>query len=342
MKKMRFGVGLFPTQSPKEMVELAKLAEDLGFDNVWVGDSQMIWREAYVNFGAIGASTKRVVLGNGVTNPITRNMAVTASAMLTLSELTGGRAVLGIGTGDSSLETLGLKPAKLAELELKVQQFRGLVAGEEVELESGFKSHITWATKGQHIPVYVAASGPKILKLSGKIADGTIVLAGIDSHYLGAALDTIAQGAEEAGRTLQWDVPTSQGGFEAVCWTPCSLNEDGTAARNAVKAHVSRVLKRPLPFELTEEDKAVQKEIYAHYDYFEHMVAGTGHGSVVPEAMVEKFAIAGTPEEAREQVKRLMQTDRLSQIAIIPHTINPADRAKVIRTFAEQIIHKVQ
>jgi 5,10-methylenetetrahydromethanopterin reductase len=342
MKKIRFGVGLFPTQSPKEMVELARLAENLGFDNVWIGDSQMIWREAYVNFGAMGVSTERVVFGNGVTNPITRNIAVTASAMVTLSELTGGRTVLGIGTGDSSLETLGLKPAKLAELELKVRQFRGLVAGEEVEIEPGFKSHITWATKGQRIPVYVAASGPKILKLAGKIADGSIVLTGVDPGYLGAALDMIAQGAAEANRSLQWDVPTAEGGFEAVCWTPCSLNEDGTAARNAVKAHVSRVLKRPLPFELTEEDKAVQKEIYAHYDYFEHMVAGTGHGSIVPDSMVEKFAIAGTPSEAREQVKRLMQTDRLGQIAIIPHTINPADRAQVIKTFAEEVIHKVQ
>ncbi len=342
MNKIRFGVGLFPTQSPREMVDLAQLAENLGFDNVWVGDSQMIWREAYVNFGAMGAATKRVVLGSGVTNPITRNIAVTASAMLTLSELTGGRAALGIGTGDSSLETLGLKPSRLAELELKIQQFRGLVAGEEVEIEAGFKSHITFAGKGQHIPVYIGASGPKILKLSGKIADGTIVLAGIDSYYLNAALDTIAQGAAEAGRDLQWDAPGQQGGFEAVCWTPCSIQADGKAAREAVKSHVSRVLKRPLPFELTEADKVVQKKIYEHYDYFEHMVAGTEHGSVVPDEMVQKFAIAGTAEECREQVKKMLETRRLGQIAIIPHTINPADRAQVIRTFAEEVIHKLR
>ncbi len=324
------------------MVELAKLAEDLGFDNIWVGDSQMIWREAYLNFGAMGISTSRAILGNGVTNPTTRNIAVTASGMITLSELTGERAVLGIGMGDSSLETLGLKPAKLAELEEKIQLFRGLVAGEEVEIEKGFKSRITFAHPGQKIPVYIGASGPKILKLSGKIADGTIVLVGTHPAYLDAALDKIEEGALESGRTLQWEVPAAGGGFEAVCWTPCSIQEDGKAAREAVKSHVSRVLKRALPFELTEEDKAVQKKVYEHYDYFEHMVAGTGHGSVVPDEMVEKFAIAGTPSECRDQVKRLVQTGRLGQIAIIPHTVNPADRAQVIRTFAEQIIHQVQ
>jgi 5,10-methylenetetrahydromethanopterin reductase len=343
MKKIRFGVGLFPSQPVQEMVGLAKLAEDLGFDNVWIGDSQMLFRDAYLNFGPIAQATGRVTLGNGVTNPITRNIAVTAGAMLTLDELSKGRAVLGIGTGDSSLETVGLKPAKLAELEQKIQVFRDLTAGKEVDFGGGVKSHLHFASQGRPpIPVYIAASGPKILKLSGKIADGSIVLAGLAPEYLNAALDAIAAGAAEIGRELKWNTPANQGGFEAVCWTPCSIQADGQAAREAVKTHVARVLKRPLPFELNEADKIIQKKIYEHYDYAEHLQAGSEHGNLVPDYMVEKFAIAGNAGECREQVLRLMQSERVGQIAIIPHTHNPADRAKVLQAFASEVIHKVQ
>ena len=99
---MEFGLGLFPTEPPRSIVETTKLAEDLGYAHVWMGDSQLIWREVYVNLGAAGLATSRITLGQGVTNPITRHPTVTASALATLSELTDGRVALGIGAGDSS------------------------------------------------------------------------------------------------------------------------------------------------------------------------------------------------------------------------------------------------
>ena len=327
MARVTVGLGLFPTEPPERLVHLAKLAEVLGYSAVHVGDSQMIWREAYVVLGAVAMATARITLAPGVTNPVTRDPSVVAAAMATLHELTDGRVQLGIGTADSSVETLGKRPARLAYLEQAVAMIRGLVAGETVtHHESGAPVRLTYARPGTRIPVYVAVSSPRIHRLAGKIADGAIVLVGTDPGFLAASRRALEEGAAEAGRDLAAE------GFRVVCWTPCSIQDDGAAARDAVKAHVARVLKRDLPFELSAEDMALVQEIRAQYAYYEHMVAGTPHGEIVPDRLVERFAIAGTPAEARDQIARLAATGLVDEIAVIPHTQDPAERERVIAT----------
>lgn len=308
------------------MVDLTRLAEELGFGCVYIGDSQMIWREAYVILGAAAMATSRITLATGVTNPVTRDPTVVAAGMATLHELMGGRTLLGIGTGDSSVETLGKKPARLAALEAAVRAMRGLIAGETVaHHDSHADVRLTYARPGTRVPIYVAVSSPRIHRLAGKVADGAIVLVGTDPHFLAASRRELEAGAAEAGRDLRAE------GFRVVCWTPCSILDDGAAARDAVKAHVARVLKRALPFELSAEDMALVRRIREQYEYYEHMVAGTPHGEIVPDALVEKFAVAGTPAEARAQIERLAATGLVDEIALIPHAHDPAARESIIR-----------
>ncbi|MBI4493214.1 MAG: LLM class flavin-dependent oxidoreductase [Chloroflexi bacterium] len=327
-----FGLGLFPTEPPRKMVALAKLAEDLGFACAYIGDSQMIWREAYVILGAAAQATSRITLASGVTNPITRDPSVLAAAWDTLHELTGGRTLFGIGMGDSSLETLGKKPATLARLEQSILIVRDLIAGQTVtHPDSQAPVHITYARRGTRVPIYIGVSSPKIHRLAGKVADGAIVLVGIDKPYLEASRRELEAGAAQAGRNLRAE------GFRVVCWVPCSIQEDGKAARSAVKAHVARILKRPLPFELDAATREIVRRIYEHYEYYEHMVAGTAHGELVTDELVEKFAIAGTPAEAHQQFQRLAATGLVDEIAIIPHTQDPVDRERIIRTVGEMI-----
>jgi 5,10-methylenetetrahydromethanopterin reductase len=122
-----------------------------------------------------------------------------------------------------------------------------------------------------------------------------------------------------------------------VCWTPCSIQDDGPAARSAVKAHVARVLKRKLPFDLDAATMEVVHKIREHYEYYEHMVAGTAHGDLVSDELVERFAVAGTPAEARAQLERLASTELVDEIAIIPHTQEPVERERIIRLVGEMI-----
>jgi 5,10-methylenetetrahydromethanopterin reductase len=326
------GIGLFPIEPFPKMVSLVKLSEDLGYSCAYVGDSQMIWREAYVILGAAAAVTKRIKLGTGVTNPVTRDLGVLAASWATLREGVGDRLLLGIGTGDSSLETIGRKPSTLANFERSIEVIRGLMEGRHVTYpDTNADVHLTYVNSAARIPVFPAVSSPKIHRLAGKVGDGAIVLVGIDPQFLKASRAELEAGAAEAGRDLKAQ------GFRVVCWTPCSIQEDGQAARRAVKAHVARVLKRKLPFELDAPTMEIVNKIREHYEYYEHMVAGTAHGDLVTDDLVERFAVAGTATEVHAQLKRLAATGMVDEIAIIPHTQDPAEREKIVRTVGEMI-----
>ena len=326
------GLGLFPTEPARRIVELVKLAEEVGYGTVYVGDSQMIWREAYTILGAAALATSRIRLAAGVTNAVTRDPAVVAAATETLRELAGERVLLGIGTGDSAVQTMGMRPARLAHFEQCIGLMRGLIGGETpTHPVSGAEVRLTYARAGTKIPVYVAVSGPKIHRLAGRLADGAIVLVGTEPTLLAASRRELEAGAAEVGRDLAAD------GFRVVCWTPCSIQEDGLAAREAVKAHVARVLKRELPFPLDPEAMEAVRRIREEYEYYQHMVVGTEHGSPVPHELVERFAVAGTPTEAREQLERLAASGLVDEIAVIPHTAEPGDRERIIRLIGEML-----
>jgi 5,10-methylenetetrahydromethanopterin reductase len=318
-----FGVGLFPTEPLPKMIHLAKVTEELGYSHIWVGDSHLIWREAYVNMAAIALSTTKIRLGTGVTNPLTRHPSVIASAYATVEEYAPGRTIVGIGLGDSSVETMGMKPAKLSYFEKTMTQMRELLDGKEVQLETG-KIHLLHPCKNK-VPIYIAASGPKMLELSGRIADGIIVLVGVADEYIAHARERIAAGAKAAGRTNE--------DINLVLWVPCAVSNTASA-KDAVKAHVARVVAHPLPYVLDPDEQKVLEEIRKTYDYYHHMDQQANHAEVIPDWLVDKFAIAGNVAECREQIERIKKTG-IQQIAIIPYSPPGGSREETIRGFAK-------
>jgi 5,10-methylenetetrahydromethanopterin reductase len=323
VSNLEFGVGLFPTEALPKMIQLAKVTEQLGYSHIWVGDSHLIWREAYVNMAAMALSTTRVMLGTGVTNPLTRHPSVVASAYATLEEYAPGRTIVGIGLGDSSVETMGMKPAKLSYFEKTMAQMRQLLDGQEVQLETG-KIHLLHPCKNK-VPIYIAASGPKMLELSGRIADGIIVLVGVADEYIAHAREKIAAGAEAAGRKVE--------DINLVLWVPCAVS-DTAPAKDAVKAHVARVVAHPLPYILDPTEQKVLEEIRKTYDYYHHMDQQANHAEVIPDWLVDKFAIAGTVAECRTQIERIKKSG-IQQIAIIPYSPPGGSREETIRGFAK-------
>jgi 5,10-methylenetetrahydromethanopterin reductase len=323
VSNLEFGVGLFPTEALPKMIQLAKVTEQLGYSHIWVGDSHLIWREAYVNMAAMALSTTRVKLGTGVTNPLTRHPSVVASAYATLEEYAPGRTIVGIGLGDSSVETMGMKPAKLSYFEKTMAQMRQLLDGQEVQLETG-KIHLLHPCKNK-VPIYIAASGPKMLELSGRIADGIIVLVGVANEYIAHAKEKIAAGAKAAGRKVE--------DINLVLWVPCAVSETAPA-KDAVKAHVARVVAHPLPYILDPTEQKVLEEIRKTYDYYHHMDQQANHAEVIPDWLVDKFAIAGTVAECRTQIERIKKSG-IQQIAIIPYSPPGGSREETIRGFAK-------
>lgn len=189
---LELDVGLMPRLPARDAVALAQRAEALGFGGVWVADSQSTFREAFSLLGACAVATERVLLTTGVTNPVTRALPVLASAFATLDELAPGRVILAIGKGDTSVRTIGLEPPRLADFESAVGEIRNLLAGGE--------SAFQW---GPHpLPVYLTASGPRALRLAGRIGDGVLFQVGAHPQLVAYALREIEAGAREAGRTL--------------------------------------------------------------------------------------------------------------------------------------------
>src|SRR4051812_40388035 len=170
---MQFGFTLKPDHTATATIELARAAEDLGFSHGWLFDSHVLWRDPYPLLTLIAEHTSTLRLGTCVTNPGTREPSVTASALATLDEVSGGRMDLGIGRGDSARRVLGKPPITLAHTEEAVNVIRDLVEGRPVMYE-GTELQLTWSGKWK-LPVWVAGYGPMALAMSGRVADGVIL-----------------------------------------------------------------------------------------------------------------------------------------------------------------------
>ena len=133
---MKYSVGIYPNGTVKETVATGVLADQLGFQTMWILDSHVLFQEVYVLLGAIASQTKRIRLGTAVTNPITRHLTVTSSAFSTLDELSGGRATLGICVGDSALKAMGLQISTVDNFDSQAPQVRRSTANLPLKREA--------------------------------------------------------------------------------------------------------------------------------------------------------------------------------------------------------------
>lgn len=326
----RLGVGLFGTDPAPAMVELAVEAERLGFTDLWLGDSQNLWRDAYVTLGAIAAATQRIRIGTGVTNAVTRHHSVIASAWQTLHELAGERVAFGIGTGDSSLRTMGIRPLPVAELERRIALLRELLAGRE--LHEGEAPYRLQFAAGP-LPVFVAGAGRRSLTMAGRAADGAIACVGTDRRLVGAALERIGEGLREAGR--------ERSDVQVVLWTALAIDDDPEAARDLVRAFAASVVIPPLVGELDPAELRAVERIRREYDYESHMRTDAHHRDLVPAGLVDRIALAGTPAECRERLRELLDLP-VDQLAIVPFAAPGRGRGELLRRFRTEVLDRVE
>ena len=162
-----------------KMVERAKLAEQAGYDAVWVADERF-YREVYSSLAVLALNTRRVQLGTCVTDPYARHPALTAMAIATLDEISNGRTLLGFGAGISGFAELGIvrnKPARA--MREAIELIRRLLKGETVDFHGeviGFTNgKLSFKPMRSDIPVYVASNGPLGQRMTGAVADGAIM-----------------------------------------------------------------------------------------------------------------------------------------------------------------------
>jgi 5,10-methylenetetrahydromethanopterin reductase len=296
MTMTRSGVVLQGAYPPAEFTTMVERIEGLGYDNLWLTDSSLHARNSYAYLTLAATRTSTLQLGTAVTNPLTRHPAITAAAAATVDEISDGRMVLGIGAGDRPLLALGMEPAKLASVRGAIDAIRALWAGETVSAQDAAftldGAHMRFATR-PNIPVYISASGPKMLELAGEIADGVIVLVGLFSDGLAWAIDHVERGAKAAGRPRPHVAVFAYG----------AIDDDEEAAVEAARTIAAWFPQTaPVVCELwgLEPDLvAAVRDAYKGGEFQEAAAAA----KLLPDAFVREVALAGDRGQARGRIE---------------------------------------
>lgn len=306
--KARFGL-IEISRSIETSFENAKLAEQAGFDWVGVADSQSLFRELFVTLATVAQATERVMIGPSVTNPLTRHPAVMASAIASVHELSGGRAMLGIATGDSAIYNINERPRGLQGLREYILALRSLLRGEQTEY-AGRDIHTKWvlAQADNPVPIYIAAEGPKSLELAGEIADGVICGMGLSPEVAKLTLDHLAIGAERAGKTLDdldiWALARVNIGTDRTALVDEIRMELASMAHHAFRFTLEGKL---VPPELAEAIRLVQQGYKPahHEDLGESPNAGLMQDPELLAYMTERFAVVGTADECVQRIQAI-------------------------------------
>ena len=200
---LQFGLRVPAVGAPRDTAACAAEVEAAGFDFMWMPDTPLLagrWRDVYMHLGAAAERTGRMRLGPGVTNPLTRHPLATASAIATLDEASGGRAELVAGTGYSSAYIIGRKAATLAGMRAAAALWRSLLDGRPTD-PGGSETVLDPACP--HVPVLLAATGPRMLALAGEIADGVLIHVGAAPEAVAWALERVEAGMAAAGRARE-------------------------------------------------------------------------------------------------------------------------------------------
>lgn len=297
-EELRLGVWFPGGQTPQGMARLAVEAENAGLDSVWVAETPLA-RDAFVCLAAIAGATQSVQLGTAISNPYTRHPAQLASSFATLDELSDGRVVCGVGVGvRDQLARLGYDVSKpLTAARETLIMLRALLARESVT-SSGAKFEIEGGRLGfrptrESIPIYLAATGPKMCALAGELADG-IYLPGGSPEMIARAIRDAREGSPE-GKAVE------------VAWqTLVGVDSDPERARQQVRPGVGFILTEPNGEKVLEEsglDPAYAQEIRS----------ALGAGGIramcaaVADEVLDTLSIHGTPEECAHRLNEYVR-----------------------------------
>jgi 5,10-methylenetetrahydromethanopterin reductase len=311
---------------PGRVAPLARQAEAWGFDGLLVADSQNLNADVWVELALAAAATERIGLGPGVTNPVTRDLAVTASAAATLQAETGGRAVLGLGRGDSALAQIGRAPVAAAELERAVVDVQAYLRGEDVARAGGTASRIAWLPDDSvpKVPVSVAATGPRVIGLGARHAERLDLTVGAEPERVRWAVE-VAREAASGGPT------PSLGVFLNV-----AVHPDPAVARDLVRGSVAIFARFATegapPDGLSAVTRSGLERLASGYDESRHGQAGAAHARALEDEFVDRFAVAGPADEVIERLRELAGLG-IERIVVVPGSLD-ADPALVAETNA--------
>jgi 5,10-methylenetetrahydromethanopterin reductase len=282
-------------------------AEERGFEAVWQAESRLV-REATVPMAAFAATTERIKVGSGVVNPWTRNVGLMASTFVTLDDLAPGRVILGIGAWwDPLASKVGIKRERpLLAMREYIEVVRRLIAMENVTFHGEFVDVsdieidiVHGDRSARHVPIYLGATGMKMMELAGEIADGVVLNYLVGPRYNAEAMQRLAEGAAKAGRSLE-DVDRPQ-------LVVCSLDEDRASALERARELVTQYLgQQPHIGKASGVDQSLLDDIAKVLTWPAGPEEIRKAMALVPDEVVQMITASGTPDECRAKVREFV------------------------------------
>lgn len=314
---------------PREVLRLARLGDELGYEEVWLGE------DYFYNGGiALAASildqTTRIVVGLGIVSAMVRHPALLAMELATLANLHPGRVLPGIGVGlPNWLDQMGVKPASMVgAMRECVTSVRSLLTGQTY---SAVGSNFHFGAIGLAYPpadpppIYLGVAGPRLLELAGEIGDGTILGLNSPIEYIRWARQCVAEGAKRAGRSSPHRV---------TCFATLSLGADTGAARAAVRGVIGEYLAL--------SGRNAMTEAFGISDELDQMITRGGSPAVareMPDTWVDALAIVGDAEQCESSIRALSLAG-VSSVALYPQPAAAAEQ--MIRLAARDLLPRLR
>jgi 5,10-methylenetetrahydromethanopterin reductase len=336
MREVEYGLGLPPTAAVAELLDIAVEAERLGYRWLWVNDERLE-RDPFTILAAVAQRTERIRLGPGVTNPYSRHPALLATAIATLDELSGGRAVLGLGAGGTNHRALAVeRTAPATALREATMLIRALLEGRTASVDGRVvqarEARLDFAAPRPGLEIYIGSRGPRVLELAGAIADGVIVGNLATAPGWAYAVDRIAAGAASAGR--------DPADIRLVAWLYVCVDDDDDAALDAIRpmAATSLVTSRPILGELGIELPGEFVRAMAAQDWGLGREDVAAAGLSLPPELVRRFGVAGTPATCRGQLRELLEAfPQIAQVAIVPFAPSGRSVLETVQRFTNEV-----
>jgi 5,10-methylenetetrahydromethanopterin reductase len=327
------GVGTDGVTSMSETVELAKEADALGLHSFWLSEGYHS-RSALVRATLIAGATSRIKIGLGILSPHTKHPALLAMDAASLNEVARGRVILGIGRVLNALRKHAIESAGTTQLvKESLEIIKRLLSGRLVQYEgASFKiappgSRLDLDPCGE-LPVYVGATGPAMLRLTGQYADGVVFNYPCTPGFIDYAMPFLKEGLSRSGRTIDE--------FDVAAYLLVSVDEDEKSALDAAKPFVAQKLPTRHSAMLrhagvTEEEIAVLREKIERF-------GSVKAAAELDDALVRKVAIAGTPEQAIEGLRKFLPTGL--KLPILWEIIGP-NRRRSLRLAVKEVMPKL-
>ncbi len=338
MTRIKFGSPRY-ARDLTEFAAWCELAEQVGLDVIGYGDSSTLWIDPFVALTLAARHTKKARLVTTVTNPVTRHPAVMASSFAGLQAASNGRAVMGIGGGDSALLNLGMKPPPLDYFEAYVQAVRGLTEGREVVWQDR-RLKLQWPV--QRTPVWVAANGPKTMRMAGRVADGVIVGLGVDEAAVRETLKHVGEGAREAGRKMEdieiwWMIRPLISRTEREGWEQLRFLLCGGANHVFRFTFEGKGAPPELHAALTQLQKEYRTDLHSDYRHADGPNAQLVDKLGLLEYLGRRFAVTGPPDQVAEGFKKIASWGATNFLLI--QVVE--DRIGALKQMAEQVFPRL-